>query len=274
MRHSAPGTLRVGMGQMRVDGGRAAVNLARAQQMVLEAGKAQCDVVVLPECLDLGWMHPSARTHAERIPGERTAVLGHAAATAGLWVVAGLTERTDTAVYNSAVLLNPQGELTLLHRKVNELAVARNVYTAGTAIEVSRTSFGTVGLPICADNFEDCHFISDAMADLGANVLLSPCAWAVTSEQDRNQEPYGSLWERSYAILAKRHGVAVVGVSNVGYMDAGAWQGRLCIGASLAVNPAGQVVGRGPYGCEAENLITVDLPLQTRTSRARGADTG
>jgi predicted amidohydrolase len=49
------------MGQMRVEGGAPDANLDRAVEMIRKAAAARCDVVVLPECLDLGWTWPEAR---------------------------------------------------------------------------------------------------------------------------------------------------------------------------------------------------------------------
>ena len=52
--------IKVAMGQMLVEGGRLQENLARAVEMVGQAGRQGCQIVVLPECLDLGWTHPTA----------------------------------------------------------------------------------------------------------------------------------------------------------------------------------------------------------------------
>ena len=51
----------VAMGQMLVTGGAVEDNLDRAVTLIHEAGEQQADILVLPECLDLGWTHPSAR---------------------------------------------------------------------------------------------------------------------------------------------------------------------------------------------------------------------
>ena len=64
--------MKIGMGQMLVEGGAAAVNMDRATAMIRRAADEGCDVVVLPECLDLAWTWPEARTLAQTIPGERS----------------------------------------------------------------------------------------------------------------------------------------------------------------------------------------------------------
>jgi len=85
--------IKVAMGQMLVEGGRLQENLARAVAMVGQAGHQGCQIVVLPECLDLGWTHLTAGQSASEIPGSTSEVLCRAAAEAGVYLAAGLTER-------------------------------------------------------------------------------------------------------------------------------------------------------------------------------------
>ena len=49
--------------------------------------------------------------------------LCQAANDAGLYVVAGLTERVGSRIYNVAVLVDPGGEVLLKHRKINLLDI-------------------------------------------------------------------------------------------------------------------------------------------------------
>ena len=80
---------------------------------------------------------------------------------------------------------------------------------------------------------------------MGAQLILSPSAWAVDADHDNAREPYGKLWLDAYAELARLYDVTVVGVSNVGWLTAGPWAGRKCIGCSLAVGPGGSVLAGG-----------------------------
>jgi hypothetical protein len=63
------GSYKVGMAQILVEGGRPETNLDRAVGCMRLAAVRGCRLVVLPECLDLGWTDPSARDLARPIPG-------------------------------------------------------------------------------------------------------------------------------------------------------------------------------------------------------------
>jgi predicted amidohydrolase len=226
--------------------------------MIRRAGELRCDFVVLPECLDLGWTCPAARELAEPVPGPRTARLAAAAREAGLHVAAGITERDGARIYNAAVLIAPDGEIVRKHRKINELDIAHHVYARGESIGVAPTPFGPVGLDICADNFPETPELGQAIALMGARLLLSPCAWAVDADHDNQREPYGELWLTAYGRHARESGLTIAGVSSVGWLTGGPWAGRKCIGCSLAVGPSG-VLARGPYGERAEEFLWFDL---------------
>ena len=255
--------VRVAMGQMLVQGGRPEENLQRAVRMIHRTAEEHCAIVVLPECLDLGWTHPTARALADPIPGPRSQILAQAAMEAGVYVVAGLTERDQDRVYNAAVLLAPDGALLAKHRKINLLDIEQEFYATGDRLQVVRTPWGVLGVDICADNFPDSLALGHALGRMGAELILSPSAWAVPADYDPQREPYGALWEGAYATLARLYDMPVVGVSNVGRITGGPWQGRQCIGCSLAVDASGRVVAKAPYGDAAEALVPVEIELSS-----------
>ena len=243
--------IKLAMGQMLVEGGRPRENLARAVEMIAQAGRQGCRIVVLPECLDLGWAHPEAGRLAAEIPGPASGILCQAAIEAGVHVVAGLTERVGSRVYNAAVLIDASGQVLLKHRKINLLDIEQGVYCTGDRLAVAETAYGVIGVNICADNFPDSLVLGHSLARMGAQILLSPSAWAVPAEHDPLAEPYGALWEGAYRSLASLYEMPVVGVSNVGWITGGPWAGRKCIGCSLAVGADGIVLAKGAYGVDA-----------------------
>lgn len=260
--------VRLALGQMLVEGGRREANLRRAVEMIGEAARNECRIVVLPECLDLGWTHPSARTLADPIPGATSGAVCQAAADHGVYVVAGITERATDRVYNSAVFVDPEGDILAVHRKINLLDIEQDLYAIGNRLAVSDTPLGKIGVNICADNFPDSLALGHSLARMGAQMLLSPCAWAVPADHDPVREPYGDLWKRAYVPLARLYEMPVVGVSNVGRVAAGPWEGRKCIGCSLAVAGDGEILVQGSYGESAAELISISVCPSSR--RARG----
>ncbi len=254
--------LRIGMGQILVEGGEPERNLERAADAIAQAADQGCDLAALPECLNYGWTHPSAHAHQ----GPATERLADAARKAGIWVAAGLVERDGERLYNSAFLLDSSGDVVLSHRKINELALAHDLYTLGACVRCVDTSLGRIGLLVCADLFPDAPELGRALGRMGCELILSPCAWAVPADHDNDREPYGALWRESYSALTQEFPLTVVGVSNVGGVDAGPWQGRKCIGCSLAVGPGGEILAQAPYGEPSLQVVEADTGRSQATS--------
>lgn len=257
-----------GMAQILVRGGQPEANLNRAASAIRAAAAQGCRLVVLPECLDLGWTDPSARERAQPIPGPHADVLANAARENRTFVAAGLVERAGSRLYNAAVLIAPTGEILLHHRKLNELDIALDLYSIGDRLGVVETELGTLGLAICADNFGSSLAVSHVLARMGAQVILSPSAWAVDADHDNTRDPYGKLWRDSYTELAKLYDVTVLGVSNIGLITGGPWKGRKCIGCSLAVGPGGAVLAEGRY--DVEEVVKVDVTPRAPIARGTG----
>ncbi len=253
-------SFKLALAQMCVEGGRKVENVRRATDRIAQAAATGARVIVLPEAMTLGWTHPSATTEAEAIPdGESCARLRQAAREHKVFVCGGLVERAGSQVFNSAVLIDPRGEVILHHRKLNELEIGHAFYAQGDRLQVAHTPLGTFGVMICADAFTRGQTISRTLGQMGAQIILSPCAWAVPSDHDNAKEPYGRLWRENYGPVAREFGLWIAGVSNVGWLTAGPWQGRQCIGCSLLVGPDGQPVLQGPFGVTAEAILYADI---------------
>lgn len=251
--------LRIAMGQMLVAPGVPALNLARAEAMIADAAASGATAIVLPETLDLGWTFGAAGGMAEPLPGPHATRLCDTARRYGLVVAAGLTERDGAAIFNSAVLIDADGRIAAIHRKIAELDFARAIYATGSNLGVADTAIGRVGLSICADLWTP--VLGLAQGAMGAGILLSPCAWAVPPGFDNETTPYGGEWLASYRAIAEAYAIPVVGVSNVGPVSSGAWSGHSCIGASIAIDSDLSVAGRGPFGANAESLVIAEVTM-------------
>lgn len=249
--------------QMHVTPAEADKNLRRAAELVRDAKQKGAELVLLPEALPFGWMEPSAKERAEAIPGGmyydelEWLARGH-----GVFLCSGLTEWNGGKLYNSAVFISPTGELLLHHRKIHELGIAHDCYALGDRLGVAETDLGRIGLMICADGFAPGQAISRTLCLMGAQLILSPCAWAVPPSHDNEKAPYGKLWRDNYGTVAREFGTWIAGCSNVGPINSGPWAGHKCIGCSMVVGPSGKVEAQAPYGDAAEEVLLVDVELQ------------
>ncbi len=260
--------MKLALVQMLIEPGRKEANLARAERKIAEAAACGAQIVLLPEALPLGWTHPSAHAEADEVSrGESCVRLCRAATAHGVFVCSGIVERDAARIFNAAVLINSTGEVILHHRKIHELDIAQGLYARGDRLAVADTPFGKIGLMICADGFAPGRAISRTLGLMGAQILLSPCAWAVPTDHDNLREPYGQLWLDSYGPVAREFSLVIAAASNVGPITAGPWQGRKCIGNSLVIGRQGQELARGPFGEMAESIVLVELPAaQTLTA--------
>ena len=257
--------------QMLVEGGHKERNLAHAEELIAEAARNGAQLAVLPEAMDLGWTHPSCQQEAEPIPeGEPAQRLKRAAVQHRIFICSGLTEREGERIFNSALLIDRQGRVLCTHRKLNELTIGHPYYAQGDRLNVARTELGTLGLMICADGFARDRVLSRALGYMGADIIVSPSAWAMPADHDDTRESYGAVWRDAYIPVAREFSMWIVGVSNVGPIRQGPWVGQKCIGCSLAVGPTGEVLLRGPYGEDAEAILYLDIDPVERPARGCG----
>ena len=263
--------IKLALVQMKVVGGELDLNLQYAEEQIASAAKGGAQLALLPEVMDLGWTHPSAKTLAYPVPGGKT--FEHLAAAARqnkIFVVAGIVERDGDNTYNTAVLINPEGELLLKHRKLYELDIAHDLYETGDRLNVCHTELGTIGLMVCADAAAKGQVIQRSLGYMGADMILSPSSWAVVADHDNVSNPYGNEWRTNYKSVAEEYEMWIIGVSNVGWLTAGPWKDWKCIGCSLVIDPDGKEVLQAPYGDDADTIIYLDV--MTRKRPARGTD--
>ena len=118
--------VKVAVAQMDPKLGRNAENLERILALFREATVQGAKLVVFPECATSGYGFgdlAAAYAAADVVPGPITEALARACAEADAYVVVGVLERFGSAeVYNSAVLVGPEGEL-LTRARENGVAV-------------------------------------------------------------------------------------------------------------------------------------------------------
>ena len=141
--------------------------------LIAQAARHRADLVCLPESLTYYGSGRTLPECAEPVPGPSTHYFGQLAKQHQLYIAAGLTEREGTVVYNTAVLVGPDGTLVGKYRKVclprEEIEAG---VTPGQEYPVFETRFGKVGLMICWD----VHFpeVARNLSNHGAEVIAMP----------------------------------------------------------------------------------------------------
>ncbi len=150
-------------------------NLIQFSKLVAEAGLQKPDIVCLPEAITLVGTGLNYVSASEPIPGPSTKFLGDLARQHHTYIVAGLLERVGEVVYNTAVLIDREGNLAGKYRKVSlPREEIDGGITPGNSFPVFDTDFGRIGMMICWDvTFPDA---ARALAQQGAEIILLPIA--------------------------------------------------------------------------------------------------
>jgi predicted amidohydrolase len=148
-------------------------NLEKFARFVDRAGDLGADIVCLPEGVTVVGTGKPYMDVSEPIPGPSTTFLGEVAKRNQLYIVAGIYEREGDVVYNTAVLLDRNGEFAGKYRKVclprEEI---QGGITPGDAFPTFQTDFGRIGMMICWDvTFPE---VARGLRMNGAEVILMP----------------------------------------------------------------------------------------------------
>lgn len=206
------------------------------------ASAAGADLVLFPEAALTGLRNNDDPewdvTLGRRIPGPETDGLAAAARRRGVFVGTGLFEIAGRRLYDSAVLLAPDGELILHYRRIDpgwrDPAADPAVYGDGDEIPVLATEHGRIAFLICGDLFDD-----GVLAKLHRSwpdVVLFPFARSFEGAGDERER-----WRReeapAYAERAEGLGATFLMVNQLG----GAF-----FGGAMAVAPDGSIVASLP----------------------------
>ncbi len=167
-------TVRLAAVHYRPHGGKSPLdNCRQYEPLIAEAAEKHADLVVIGETLTFVGLDKSMVQVAEPVPGPSTEYFGTLAKKHQLYIVAGLVEREGSLVYNTAVLLGPEGNLAGKYRKV---CLPRGEIDAGICpgadYPVFDTRFGKVGMMVCYDGFFP--EVARELSNRGAEVIAWP----------------------------------------------------------------------------------------------------
>jgi predicted amidohydrolase len=195
------------------------------------AREHQAELVVFPETVTTGYETGLTAEElwdlVDTAPGEITHKIQAAARRLGVYVVWPSYRRGEAKgqVWNSAILINPDGGITGIYDKTHPAPWERRDgggwVEVGTRADVFETNLGSIGMMICYDG--DFPELSRLMAVKGAEVIVRPSAL---------QRSY-DIWYITNAARAYDNHVYVVASNLVG-QDA---CGNFGFGHSMIVSP-------------------------------------
>ncbi len=229
-------------------------NLARSLELIAEAAEAGANLVVLPELCSSGYVfntREEARGLAEEIPdGPSCQAWADAAARHRMHIVAGIAEREARALYNSAVVVGPEGVIGT-YRK-NHLWADENLFfePGNLGVPVFHTDIGRIAVVVCYDIWFPEVFRLAAVQ--GADILCVPTNWVPMPDQ-----PAGLPKMSNILAMGGAH-------SNSMFLAAadrvGIERGQPFIGNSLIVSYTGWPIA-GPASYDREEMLIADVNL-------------
>jgi predicted amidohydrolase len=180
-------TMRIAAVSMNSPLGQQEETMRRIADFAEHAADEEADLVLFPELVIHGHCTPNTSEIAERVPdGVSAGRLVDLAKRLGIFVSAGMTERDNDIVFNTQVLVGPDGYIGR-QRKLHMSRDESNFYNGGRDIEVFDIGKCKVATVICYDNqFPE---IARIAAIKGADVILMPHAaregrWRDTPESE------------------------------------------------------------------------------------------
>jgi len=246
-------TMKVGFIQTDPVFGEVTDNVAVALKEIKTLG---AELVVLPELFSTGYQFRSkaeAMALAEEVPdGPTTKALVDTASASGTIIVAGILERSGKKLFNSSVLVSPDG-FVALYRKAHLFWREKNIFTPGdTPFDVYEVNGVRLAMMICFDWYfpEVARTLALKGADIichPSNLVLPHCPQAMITR---------CLENKVYAITANRAGSECRRKG----------ESLRFIGQSQIVSPDGELLYRAPSsGTDAAAMLIEPLKARAKT---------
>lgn len=202
-------------------------------------------MIVLPELSSFG---PGVR-FAEAMPGPTESRYQELAKKHGIWLIPGsIYERAGDDVFNTAPVINPEGEVVVRYRKMYPfLPYEKGVKSGAEFVIFDVPDVGRFGVSICYDGwFPE---TTRALVWMGAEIVIHP---TMTGTIDRRHE----------LVIAQASAV----VNQCYFVDVNN-AGQLGNGRSIIVGPEGEIVHlAGEVGEYIPFVVDLDRVRETRRS--------
>jgi N-carbamoylputrescine amidase len=257
--------VRVGLAQISGEPHAVEANRARCENVLGEIFDQGADLVVLPELIVSGYSTDALQlaSIAETVPGPTTEDWARIASSRAGYIVGGLCERDGERLFNSAVVVGPDG-LIGHYRKAHLFAAEKTVFTPGDlGFPVIEPGFGKIGLCVCYDlRFVE---VVRLLALQGADLICVPTAWLPGFDAQHWDSEGMSPQGRGAEVQANLNQVFIAAASQVGKVG-----DHTFLGSSILIDPHGQrSIGPMSGTEEGVGVVPIDLAM-TRRAQERG----
>ncbi|RJS89100.1 hydratase [Candidatus Bathyarchaeota archaeon] len=228
-------------------------NVEKTLRFVEEAVKEGAEVVVLPELANTGYVFETRREAfglSEPVPeGPTTEAWEETAKEHGIYIAAGIAEREGHSLYNTGVLLGPEGYLGK-YRKLHLWYREKLFFEPGDlGLPVFNTEIGRLAMMICYDMwFPE---VARIYAVQGVDLLLNITNWVAA------REPRGEERVTMAICMGQSH---VNSVFMAAADRVGVERGQAFLGHSLITAPTGLPIA-GPASRDREEIIIAECNL-------------
>ncbi len=215
--------------QMKPKLGEAEENLVAMSEWISKiASQQKVDLIVFPELITSGNELGVRFTEiAQRVPGPTINLLAQRANEYGIYIAFGMVtkERVESVLYNSSVLVGPEGELIEVYNKIHLRGEERMAFREGYKLPIAETEIGNIGMMIGYDlAYPE---VGRSLALEGAEILCVMANWEAAQIDE---------WKTYLRARAYENSLFVVGANRVGEdvtLNFG--------GESMIVGPRGQI---------------------------------
>ena len=215
--------------QMKPKLGEAEENLVKMSETVSKiASQQKVDLIVFPELITSGNELGVRFTElAQRVPGPTINLMAQRANEYGVYIAFGMVtkEKVESVLYNSAILVGPDGELLDVYNKIHLRGEERMAFREGFKLPVIPTEVGNIGLMIGYDlAFPE---VARSLSLDGAEIICVMANWEAYNIDE---------WKTYTRARAYENSVFIAGANRVGEdvtLNFG--------GESMIVGPRGQI---------------------------------
>jgi predicted amidohydrolase len=235
--------------------GAVADNLERMGKMIQQICTTQrVNLILFPELATTGYENGVKFTDlAEPIPGQTSSLLGQMAGDYHTWIATGMVvkHKVESVIYNSAILVGPDGEVAGEYRKVHLKGEEKMAFRPGFKFPVFETDFGNVGMLLGWDlAFPEA---ARALALDGAELLLVPANWEAPNVEE---------WKTVLLARAYENSIFVGGANRIGDEYTYSF-----FGETMVIGPRGELYAQVPRDEETNSpqegwaMSEIDLDL-------------